>query len=221
VTPRSLILIVRPALTPAFRERFGTEATVEIFSSSESLHALDAIRQGSPSTVVLDPRFALTARGGALVGALKKDSRLQDIELRALIEDERQVLGVLKERLVSTSSVIGACTRPLTRWGPRAAARTPMGPAVSITVNGHRGTLRDLSVTGVQVSVPLSLRPEQTVHVTIVAEAVRIRRPAVVAWVRAELTRETVWYRAGLRLLEPDTDALASLSRTYGTTRDR
>src|SRR5713101_3069265 len=86
-----LVIISTPAQAPVLRKRLEQDPAVVVFADTDSLKALEMIATTRPTMVALNPTFADTSRGAALVAQLKSDSDLSDIDLRVLIEDEKKV----------------------------------------------------------------------------------------------------------------------------------
>ena len=165
----SLVIISAPEHVRAVRQRLEDPA-IAVFADTDSLRALEAIRSKPPRIVVLNSLFAETARGAALVAQLKGDSRLSGIDLRVLIEDEDKVPLLLAEQTASPENALLETSRPLGRAGTRAALRYVMDRR-SILVNGDRGQLIDLSVTGAQIVVPARVRPNEPVRLVLSDDA--------------------------------------------------
>ena len=146
-----------------------------VFSDSDSLPAIDTILAGRPTIVALNTTFATTARGAALVARIKGDADLTGIDVRVLIEDEHHVPLALSHPAPTSENMLIETSRPLGRAGTRAALRYLMDRR-AILVNGERGHLIDLSVTGAQVLVPMRMRPNEPVRAPLTR---RYRRGAL------------------------------------------
>jgi hypothetical protein len=171
-----LVIISTPAQAPALREQLGQDPAVVVFADTDSLKALEAIATTHPTIVALNPTFADTARGAALVAQLKNDSDLSGIDLRVLIEDEKNVPLMIADHATSAETALLEMSRPLSRAGTRAALRYVMDRR-PIVVNGETSALIDLSVTGAQVLLPTRVRPNEPVRLVLSEETGERRFP--------------------------------------------
>ena len=199
----------------ALQERFQADPTVVVFDDSNSIPALDAILAGHPKIVALNTTFVKTARGAALVARLKGDADLRDVDVRVLIEDEHQVPLLLSDSAPSLEQVLIETSRPLGRAGTRTALRYVMDRR-AILVNGERGHLVDLSVTGAQVLVPMRLRPNEPVRLLLSADKGGMRCPGIVVWSVAVPIGRTIQYRAGVKITHHDWKAIEDYCARFG-----
>lgn len=172
-------------MLPAIRKRLAGDPDVLVFSASDSLGALEAIRRHRPKIAALDAAFAATARGAALVADMKRDPVLNAVDLRVLTEDETRLPVVLDQRMTSAEAVLRAGARLLDHCGTRQVVRARINGSVEVSVNGECCDLVDLSVTGAQISAPMRLRPDESVRLAFADESAETRCHGVVAWVVA------------------------------------
>src|SRR5260221_631419 len=123
-----LVIISTPAQAPAIRERLGKDPAVAVFADTDSLKALELIATTRPKIVALNPTFADTARGAALVAQLKSDSDLSGIDLRVLIEDEQKMPLMIADHATSAETALLEISRPLSRAGRGASPERSSGP---------------------------------------------------------------------------------------------
>jgi hypothetical protein len=83
--------------------------------------------------------------------------------------------------------------------GIRRAERHKLSPTVDISLDGESATLLDVSVTGVHVMSPWSLKPKQRVRVALRAGAPPLT--GIVVWAHFELPNEGPRYRAGIEFV--------------------
>jgi hypothetical protein len=211
----SIVILSAPEHLPAVRKRLSHDDSVAVFADTDSLKALEAIQHGRPQIVALNPTFAKTARGAALVAELKADSRLHGIGLRVLIEDEDKAPLLLSDTATSAEKALLATSRPLDHAGTRAAVRYVMGRR-DIVVNGEPSSLIDLSVTGAQVVVSKRVRPEEPVRIVLSHEGSDARFPGTIVWSVAVPISGSIHYRAGVKLAKPDTQWLERYCHQFG-----
>jgi hypothetical protein len=210
-----LVVISHPDHTAALQRRFEADPAVVVFSDSDSLRALDTILAGRPSIVALNTRFSKTARGASLVAHLKADADLTGVDVRILIEDERNVPLSLSYPAPTSESLLIETSRPLDRAGTRAALRYLMDRR-AILVNGERAHLIDLSVTGAQILVPMRTRPNEPVRLLLPEENGEMRSPGTVVWSVAVPSGGAIEYRAGVKFTNPDSKALEGYYGRFG-----
>jgi PilZ domain-containing protein len=210
-----LVIISTPAQAPSLRERLGQDPAVAVFADTDSLKVLETIATMRPKIVALNPTFADTARGAALVAQLKSDSDLSDIDLRVLIEDEKKVPLMISDHATSSEQALLEISRPLSRAGTRAALRYVMDRR-PIVVNGETSSLIDLSVTGAQVLLPARVRPNEPVRLVLSDETREARFPGTIVWSIAVPTGGSIHYRAGVKLSKPDAKWIESYCQQTG-----
>lgn len=210
-----IAIISTPEHVRALRKRLGEDPAVIVFADTDSLKALETIAATRPRIVALNPTFAATARGAALVAQLRSDSSLSGIDVRVLIEDEHKVPLVIADQAASAEKALFETSRPLDRAGTRAALRYVMDRR-AIVVNGGPSALIDLSVTGAQVLLPVRVRPSEPVRLVLSNEAGEARFPGTVVWSVAVPTSGSIQYRAGVKLSKPDANWIESYCRQYG-----
>jgi hypothetical protein len=210
-----LVIISTPAQAPALREQLGQDSAVAVFADTDSLKVLETIASMRPTVVALNPTFADTARGAALVAQLKNDSDLKDLDLRVLIEDEKKVPLMIIDHATSAEEALLEISRPLSRAGTRAALRYVMDRR-AVVVNGETSALIDLSVTGAQVLLPTRVRPDEPVRLVLSDERGEGRFPGTIVWSVAVPIGGSIRYRAGVKLSKPDPKWIESYCQQAG-----
>lgn len=209
-------IITKAEHAAALRKRLGADAQVALFADSDSLHIVDSLLGHPPKILALDATFATTARGAALIARVKAEPTLSGIELRLLLDDENHVPLLLDHALSAPMTALLQTSRPLERVGTRRAARYPMERR-SAVINGERGQLVDLSVSGAQVLAMIRLQPGAAIRVTIMDDDEHdIRCGGRIAWSIAAPVGPAIKYRAGIEFSSPDQKALASYCERHG-----
>lgn len=209
-------IITKPEHTAVLRKRLGADAQVMLFSDSDSLHIVEALVSHPPKMLVLDATFATTARGAALIAQVKGEPTLSGIELRLLVDDENNVPLIVDHALTSPMTALLQTSRPLERVGTRRATRFPMDRR-PVVINGERGQLADLSVSGAQVVAMLRLQPGHSIRVTLLDDqGSEMRCNGRIAWSVATPVGPSIRYRAGIEFANPNTSVLTSYCERYG-----
>lgn len=209
-------IVTKAEHTAVLRKRLGADAQVALFSDSDALHIADTLLGHPPRILALDATFATTGRGAALIAQVKSEPTLNGIELRILLDDENNVPLLLDHALTSPMTALLQTSRPLERVGTRRATRYPMERR-PVMVNGERGQLVDLSVSGAQVLSMTRLQPGHSIRVTLMnGDEHEIRCGGRIAWSIAAPVGPAIKYRAGVEFSGPDSEALASYCIRYG-----
>jgi hypothetical protein len=211
----SLVIISQPDQKGALQKRLGADPTVLIFPDSDSLQALEIILSTQPKIVALNKTFVTTARGAGLVARLKSDPALTGTDVRVLIEDENRMPLLLSDPATSAEKALLETSRPLDRAGTRAALRYVMDRR-AVVVNGERGNLIDLSVTGAQVLLPMRVRLNEPVRMVFSDKGGEPRYGGTIVWSVAVPGGGTIQYRAGVKLINPDTQWLEDYCVRFG-----
>jgi hypothetical protein len=203
-----IFVIASAPRMPAWRTQLGGQQNARIFSETDFLVALDAIINERPGVVALDPMFAATARGAALVARVKADPRLRQVEVRTLVGD-----GLEMRELSATGEPDGKASiksQPLDSCGTRRAPRYAMQPDVEAKVNGTACRLVNLSMTGSQIVAPIRLRPSEDIRLTFSDGRSNLRLAGVIAWISLEIAAKTnsQRYRFGVEFRDADYQAL-------------
>jgi len=202
-----LILIAAPELIPALRERVGDDDRVLTFADSEPLRAMEAISAERPRVIALERLFAASPRGAALIARIKGDPSLDASEIRILSHDS-SYQRVSPRRGQRPPPRVAAKPPQQFDRGTRRAPRFPMKASAQATVNGEPARLVDLSVLGVQLIGPDSLRPKHAATVTLGPADSAVVAAGTVVWARTELSRRGPAARVGIDFAEPDTAAI-------------
>jgi hypothetical protein len=209
------VVITRPEHVTAMRKRLVAEGSDFEVYADDSLRVFDAITAEPPKILAIHQQFAATSRGATLVARLQSESRLREIEVRVLIEDEDKTPLLLSEMAFSPEMALHEASRPLDRAGTRQAVRYAMHRR-EIFVNGEGGHLIDLSVSGAQVQVPSRLRPSQVVRMILPDKAGELRSQGTVAWSIAVPAGGAIQYRAGVEFINPNAVGLSSFCARFG-----
>ena len=214
------VVIVRPEHLVSIKKRLSEVDFVAVFSETEWLQVEDSILARPPEVLVMQSGFAATSRGATLVSALKSKPRDHGTALRVFIEDEVKAPLILSETDLSPADALLETSRPLDRAGTRQAARYPVNRRDAV-INGDRGQLIDLSVSGAQVQLPQRLRPLKVARMVIPTdEDGDLKLQGTVAWAIAVPSAGTIQYRAGIEFVNPDKKKLSSFCAKHGGTPD-
>lgn len=192
-----VVVIASAGAVGVLRSQLRAQPNATVFSESDFLLAFNTIMTDVPKLIVLDPEFAATARGAALVARIKADPRLCSVKIRALVRD-----GSGDKIFEQTMNAGYTMTRlaPLDRCGTRRAARFLMNDDTEVRINGTPARLINLSVSGAQVVAPIRVRPAEVIRLVLVDKAAELRLAAVVAWATLEISAKDSEqrYRLGL-----------------------
>lgn len=214
------VVIVSAEHVRALRKRLKASGLTAVFSDSESLQALETVLADTPRVLIFDARFAATSRGATTISRIKAAPQLGHLEIRVLIEDEDKVPLFLSQAAASPEKTLTETSRPLDRVGTRRAARFPMNRR-GVVVNGQRSQLVDLSVTGAQVLAEMRLRPNQLLRLILPDESEATRCQGTVVWSVAVPTGSSLYYRAGVEFINPDSTELEAFCAAFGGVPDR
>ena len=204
-TVGQIIVIASAPMLATLRRQLNWQPNTQIFCETDFLAAMEVILAEKPEVIALDPIFASTARGAALVSRVKADPQLCGSEIRTLVRD-----GVDDPLNPAAESAPALPTQPLDSFGTRRAPRYTMGCDVEAKVNGTPGRLVNLSVTGSQMLAPIRLRPCEGIRVTLMDEDSDLRLSGLVAWVSLEIAARSNGqrYRFGVEFHDADERAL-------------
>jgi hypothetical protein len=207
-TQGHVIVIASAPMASAWRVQLDSQPNTRIFSETDFLQALDAIISERPEVIALDPMFAATARGAALVSRVKADPLLHGSEIRTLVRDGVDSPLAAPATKADDSSPLQP--QALDRYGTRRAPRYPMDCAVTAKVNGTAGRLINLSRTGSQMLAPIRLRPSEGVRLTLADESDDLRLTGTIAWASLEISAKSNEhrYRFGVDFRDADTEML-------------
>jgi hypothetical protein len=196
------VIVIASATTVADRRvQFSDRPQTQVFCETDFLTALDVIFSERPEVIALDPMFAATARGAALVARVKADPLLKASEIRTLSPDGLETPASSDAPLVTDSEAPSSpASQPLDSFGTRRAPRYVMAGDVEAKVNGTAGRLVDLSVTGSQMLAPIRLRPAEGIRVTLSDESLDLRLSGTIAWISLEISAKSSGqrYRFGI-----------------------
>ena len=185
-TTGQMIVIASAQMVSAWRVQLDADPNARIFSEADFLIALETIINDRPDIIALDPMFAATARGAALVARVKADPRLCDSEVRTLVRDgvDQALAPASPEGSQLKAAVL---SQPLDTCGTRRAPRFEMQTDVDVKVNGTAGRLVNLSITGSQLLAPIRVRPAEGIRVTLSDDSSDLRLAGTIAWVSLEI----------------------------------
>jgi hypothetical protein len=209
------VVIVRPEHLVSIKKRLSEAEFVAVFSETEWLQVEDSILARPPEVLVMQSGFAATSRGATLVSALKNKPREHGTALRVFIEDEVKAPLILTETELPPADALLETSRPLDRAGTRQAARYPM-KRFEVVVNGEKGQLIDLSVSGAQVQTPIRLRPLKVARMVLPLESGDMKLQGTVAWAIAVPAPGMIQYRAGIEFVNPDKTKLEGFCAKHG-----
>jgi hypothetical protein len=200
-----LVVIASEPMVSAWRVQFQAQPNATVFSEADFLVALETIIHGRPDVIALDPMFAATARGAALVSRVKADPQLKGCEVRTLMHD-----GAEQAPAPASAAESGRKTtvvmQPLDSCGTRRALRYEMQADVDAKINGMAGRLVNLSTTGSQLLAPIRVRPAEGIRLTLTDELSDLRLVGTIAWVSLEIAARAgaQRYRFGVEFREAD-----------------
>jgi hypothetical protein len=201
----NLVVITSAPMVSAWRAQLEAQGNAKIFSEADFLQALEIIISERPDVIALDPMFAATARGAALVARVKADPALCGTEVRTLVRDgvDEPFVYPSTERREGTAAMM---SQQLDSYGTRCAPRFEMQPDVEAKVNGTAGRLVNLSTTGSQLLAPLRVRPAEGIRVTLSDDSSDLRLAGVIAWVNLEISARAASqrYRFGVEFRGAD-----------------
>lgn len=215
----SMVLVARPELTPALRERLSFDPSVFVFSAGEAPAALSMIVNRNLPVVTLDRFFVSTPAGANFVADVQ--THAPESQIRILEDDGGTVPLVLRRPVLADGQeTVAAVSRPL-RGHMRRAPRYPLPAGHEAIVDGLPTALVNLSITGGQVVAPAVLKPAQEVGVTLVDDEKEIKLRGAVAWCTFERSRKTgeTCYRAGLEFSDAEPLLLQAYCAKYGIER--
>ena len=184
-TVGQVIVIASAPMVSAWRAQLDGQPNTRIFSETDFLVALDVILNDRPEVIALDPMFAATARGAALVSRVKADPQLRGSEIRTLVRDG--VDAPLVNPVIDSDHASSLQSQPLDSCGTRRAPRYSMASDVDAKVNGTAGRLVNLSITGSQMLAAIRLRPSEGIRVTLTDDSSDLRLSGSIAWVSLEI----------------------------------
>jgi hypothetical protein len=202
-----VILIAAPEQIPALRERVGNDGQVLTFADSDPVRAMEAISAERPGVIALERLFAASPRGAALIARIKEDPSLDGSEIRILSHDSGYQRVSPRRQDAPPPRAAVEPARILDR-GTRRAPRFRLQDSAAATIDGEPARLVDLSIVGVQVVGPQSLRPKRKTTLTLGPPGRNVVVAGTVVWARVELSRRGPAARAGIEFTDADTAAI-------------
>jgi hypothetical protein len=202
-----VILVAAPELIPALRERVGDGGTVMTFADSDPVRAMEAIAAERPPVVALERLFAASPRGAALIARIKDDPSLDASEIRILSHDSEYRRVSPRRRDTPPQKTASRPAQAFDR-GTRRSPRFKMKESAAATVDGQPARLVDLSLCGVQLIGPESLRARRPATVALGAPHEQLILAGTVVWARVELSRRGPAAKVGIEFTDPDSEAI-------------
>jgi hypothetical protein len=202
-----VILVAAPELIPALRERVGDGGAVLTFADSDPVRAMEAIVAERPPVVALERLFAASPRGAALIARIKDDPSLDASEIRILSHDSEYQRISPRRRDTPAPKTASRPAQVFDR-GTRRSPRFRVKGSAEATVDGQPARLVDLSLCGVQLVGPESLRARHPAAVALGAADQGLVVAGTVVWARVELSRKGPAARVGIEFTDPDTAAI-------------
>ena len=164
-----VVLIVAADEVHALQTKPDFEKDIHVFADTEALKALQAIAQDRPRMVVLGRAFVGTDRGAALINSIRTDHALADCQIRVLAQasDYLHLVSRRAEAGLAPDTAMPGEPLPPDYLGTRLARRWRMRPDLTALVNGEPAALVDLSQTGAQVTVPLTVRLKERIRLSL------------------------------------------------------
>jgi hypothetical protein len=220
-----------------------SDSPLQVFTEYQVREAVEFIATHKPDIVAIEPQFAVTPRGEALIGRIMDDPALTRCQIKILEpppeparERNRKKSGAGITPAAATAVATAAAPAPapvtsappngaappaiLDKRGTRRAERIRILSGVSVTVDGNPAELIDLSPVGAQVISKMVLRPNQRVRMQLPDaknEGGRaVRCAALVVWASFEMpSGQGPRYRAGLKLSGSEAEAIQDFARLY------
>lgn len=204
------VLIAPPDLLDAFSTQHEFGAALA-FADSDAVAALEAITRGRPRLVALERLFAASARGAALIDRIRMDPALTACEIRIVAHDAETIAATPPSDggSAATAATSGNVPVALDEHGTRTAPRFPMPETLEVSLDGRPARLVNVSLGGAQIVTTLALKPSQRVRLALPGGARPLRVSAAVQWATFEMPKEGARYRAGVRFLDANGDAIA------------
>lgn len=187
---------------------------VRLFADTDAVRASQAIASEKPRVVVLERRFAGTARGAALVNAIQTDDSLSACQIRVLsrASDYAQLVTRRTSKGSASATAVPGDPLPPDYLGSRQSRRYRLAARVKARLGGAPTTLIDLSDGGAQVVGTKVLRPNQLAQLEISCDADVVGGAACVVWAFFEpMGTGAPRYRAGLQFVDADPELVEVL----------
>ena len=167
------------------------------FNEAQALQALETVALRKPAVVAFERMFATTPRGAALINRIKADPKLMKTEIRVVAHDSDYSRVSPRQK--------SEAQKALDQRGTRRAPRFKMADKTGISIDGHAGSIIDLSSIGAQVVSTSALKPSQDLRLTLTDGSGNVRFNGKVAWASFEIPPNSgPRYRAGLEFVDAD-----------------
>ncbi len=213
-TAAQAILIVAEDEVQTVKSEPGFETNIRVFADTDSIRALQCISRDRPRVVVLGRAFVDSARGAALVNAIKTDPTLANTQIRVIsrASDYVDLVRQTDPQAVSDDAMPGE-PLPADYLGTRGARRYRLQPDFDVRVDGHPTTLVDLSGTGARLAGSSVLRMKQRVRLVMGTAPEVVRCSGFVVWVSFEPQGKSApLYTAGAQFIDADPRAIEDLA---------
>jgi hypothetical protein len=206
--PVTALYLASEDVLTMWSERATATADIMTLGETDTQRAIDVITQRRPQVVILEQRFASSARGQAFVHRLRHDPELPPVELRMLLSEHVASLASGHSPLLNAPTAVIALAQPIT-WPVRRAVRLRVPEGVQVQIDGVPAELVDVSTMGAQVVSNRTLKPNQRVRVLLSHGTSVYRAVAGVAWSSYELPKgQSPQYRAGMEFSDTDPGAI-------------
>ena len=200
------VLVASEHLVARWSEQASAPADFIAVVDTDAQHALEIIRRHNASVVVLEQVVSASAKGLALVQALRSNREFDHLDIRMLPEARAGALGHH-----ATGRALAHMSTPLGRQPSRRVRRLALKPGTRARLNGSDVDLVELSVSGAHVISSAIVKPHENVWIVIARAGESHRAKGTVAWSRAEFDAHRLCYHAGVAFAEECPDLLACL----------
>src|SRR5919201_4024140 len=131
-----MVFVASADVLAAWSSRSVACTDIISFTDSDSKHALDAIRVGRPDMVILEQRFAATARGVAFINELQTDPAAFGTEIR-LLSPERTAMIASPSFAGAAPGALGNLAQPIPPRPMRRAQRVRLPDGAEAAIDGQ------------------------------------------------------------------------------------
>jgi len=203
------VVIGKADVLPAIEQRaaaFGGD--VVSFNETQAIQALETVLKRRPAVVALERMFAMTPRGAALINRIKADPKLKAIEVRVVAHDSDY--SRVSPRKVSDAQ------KALDQTGTRRAPRFRMVEKTPISIDGHAGTIIDLSTIGAQLVCQAAVKPHQELRLILTDVSGNVKFTGKAVWASFEIPPNGgPRYRAGVEFVDADAAAIDAFAQRH------
>ncbi len=202
VESNCIVVVATADVLPAVEQRvLSLGGAIVSFNETQAIQALEAVVKRKPPIVAFERMFAMTPRGAALINRIKADPKLKQTEVRVVAHDSDY--SRVSPRRVSEAH------KALDQTGTRRAPRSKMPNKTGIAIDGHAGTLIDLSTIGAQLVSPAAVKPGQELRLVLTDSSGNLKFSGKVVWASFEIPPNGgPRYRAGVEFVDADAPAV-------------